>query len=76
MEELIVIDTPNKIQGFHMMRLKYALHLEMMGLKNSRGSVYAYIKRKYGLKGNKQKVYDQFVKMVEEYTGVPDNIKQ
>jgi hypothetical protein len=72
MEDAIVIDTPSKINGFHMLQLKYALKLELKGLRFSRGSAYAYIKKHYGLKGNKQKVYDQFVKMVEEYTGVPD----
>jgi hypothetical protein len=72
MEGAIVIDTPSGIEVFQLLRLKGALRLEMKGLKNSRGSVYAYIKRTYGLRGNKQKVYDAFVKLCEEKTGVKD----
>ena len=70
MEGAIVIDTPSGIEVFQLLRLKSALSLEMKGLKNSRGSVYAYIKRVYNLHGNKQKVYDAFVKICEEKSGL------
>lgn len=70
MESAIVIDTPSGIEVFQLLRLKAALKLEMLGMKYSRGSVYAYIKRTYGLKGNKQKVYDNFIKLIEEKTGM------
>jgi hypothetical protein len=64
--EAIVIDTPQGIRVFHMLSQKYALHLELMGIKNSRGSVYAHIKRTYGLRGNKQSVYAQFCDLCEK----------
>ena len=70
MENAIVIDTPSGIEVFQLLRLKADLKLEMLGIKHSRGSVYAYIKRMYGLKGNKQKVYEQFVKLCEEKSGL------
>ena len=37
------------------------LKLELIGMKLSRGqSCYSIIKKEYGLKGNKQSVFDQF----------------
>jgi len=66
MDQSIVIDTPQWIAMYRMLSLKSALKLETLGMKNSRGSVFALVKREYNLKGNKQSVYDQFVKLVEE----------
>lgn len=54
---------------FNMMAQKSALKLELAGLKMSRGSVYAHIKRTYGLRGNKQSVYTQFCELVEKRKG-------
>ena len=57
---------------FNMLAQKSALKLELQGLKMSRGSVYAHIKRTYGLRGNKQSVYTQFCELCERAkTGVP-----
>ena len=47
------------VSFFHLLQLRSALGLEIKGLKNSKGSAYAYIKKKFGYKGSKQKVYDQ-----------------
>lgn len=58
-----IIDTPDGIRVFHLLQLKYAMKLEMKGLRHSQGSVYAHVKRLYGLKGNRQKVYDKFCEM-------------
>ena len=60
-----MIDTKEGIEAFQLLRLKSALKLEILGLKNSRGSVYAHIKRTYNLKGNKQKVYDSFCSLAD-----------
>lgn len=49
-----------------MLAQKSALKLELVGLKHSRGSVYAHIKRTYGLRGNKQSVYTQFCELCEK----------
>ena len=56
----------DQIEMFQLLRLRSALKLELLGMKHSQGSVYAYIKKVYGLKGNKQKVYDQFDAAIEE----------
>lgn len=53
-------------QAASLLAQKYALKLECAGLKFSRGSVYAHVKRLYGLKGNKQKVYEEFARLVDE----------
>jgi hypothetical protein len=54
---------------FNMIAQKSALKLELAGLKHSRGSVYAHIKKVYGLRGNKQSVYTQFCELVERAKG-------
>ena len=45
--------------------LKSALKLEISGLRRRGRSAYSIIKSEFNLKGNKQKVYDQFVAIVE-----------
>lgn len=54
---------------FNMIAQKSALKLELAGLRHSRGSVYAHIKKAYGLRGNKQSVYTQFCELVERAKG-------
>lgn len=53
---------------FNLLQLKHCLHLEILGMRHSQGSAYATIKRRFGFKGNKQRVYDQFCKFVREET--------
>ena len=60
----IMLNTPEQIEGFRLLTLYHALKLETLGLKHSRGSVYALIKKQFGLKGNKQSVLDQFGKLI------------
>lgn len=57
-----VIDTPEGVEMFRLLQLKYAMRLELRtGMKHSRlGSVVAKVKKQYGYKGNKQSVYEQF----------------
>jgi len=51
---------------FNMIAQKSTLKLEIAGLKHSSGrSVYAHIKREYGLKGSKSSVLEQFTKLIE-----------
>ena len=50
--------------------LRSALKLELLGMKRRGRSAYAIIKEEFNLKGNKQKVYDQFNKIVNTLTGV------
>ena len=58
--------TITNTQLFNMLAQKQALRLEMLGMKNSRGSVYAHVKRTYRLRGNRQSVYTQFCELVEK----------
>ena len=63
----MIIDNPNHIQLYKMMAQKQALKLEIYGIKLSRGrSAYTVIKEMYGLKGSKQKVLEQFTKIIED----------
>jgi hypothetical protein len=57
---MTVIDTPDGIRHFHHLQLKYAMKLEMQGIHVAWRSVYAYVKRQYGLKGKLPSVYTQF----------------
>lgn len=56
----VVLDTPEEIERFRILALRGALWLETKGLRHSRGSVYAFVKRTFNLKGNKRSVYEQF----------------
>ena len=52
--------TGDNIDLFRMSILEKALKLELLGMKGRGRSAYSVIKSEYGLKGNKQSVYDQF----------------
>lgn len=65
----VSLTEPKQIELYHMMTQRSALKLEIAGLKMSRGSVYAHIKRTYGLRGNKQSVYTQFCELIEKKKG-------
>ena len=63
---MTVLDTPNQIEAFRQRTLLRGLQGEIMGLKLCRGrSCYSIIKEEFGLKGSKQKVYDQFKQLLE-----------
>ena len=55
----------DNIDMARLLTLKSALKLEISGLKRRGQSAYSIIKSEFNLKGNKQKVYDQFVVIVE-----------
>lgn len=58
--------TGTDIDLFRASTLEKGLRLELMGMKMSRGvSCYQIIKKEYGFKGSKQKVYDQFKELVD-----------
>ena len=62
----MVLDKPEMIEGFRLLQLKSALKLELIGMKMWRGqSAYARIKEEFGLKGSKQKVFDQFEELLK-----------
>lgn len=59
----IILDTPEDINFFQVATQCSALKLETLGLRHSRGSVYAFCKKQYGFKGTKEKVLAQMVAM-------------
>src|ERR1041384_2774836 len=61
-----ILEGKEQLEMWDMLRLRVALKLELLGMKHSRGSAYAYIKKHYGLKGNKQKVYDDLCSLIEK----------
>lgn len=61
----IMLNTPEDIEFYRMLTLKGALRLELLGMRHSRFSAYKIAKQSYGLTGNKQKVYDQLVELIE-----------
>jgi hypothetical protein len=66
MNEAIVI-TGQGIQRFTMLSQYHAAKLEGLGLKHSSGkSVFAHIKRTYGLKGSREKVLKEFREMIDK----------
>mgnify|MGYP003153926666 CR=1 FL=1 len=52
--------TGTDIDLFRMSVLEKALKLELLGMKGRGRSAYSVIKSEFGIKGNRQSVYDQF----------------
>jgi len=57
----------NDIDSYRLKTLLSALKLETLGMKRRGKSVYSIIKQEFNLKGNKQKVYNQFKNIVQNY---------
>ena len=54
-------------EHYRMLALRSALRLECLGMKRSRSpSAYRIVKQKYGLKGSKKRVFEQFYVLVEK----------
>jgi len=62
----MIIDNPNHIELYQMMVQRQALVLEMNNMKTRGRSAYVLIKEQYKLKGSKQRVLEQFTKMIED----------
>ena len=62
----MIIDNPNHIELYTMVVQKQALKLEIYGMKRRGRSAYVLIKEQYKLKGSKQKVLEQFTKIIED----------
>ena len=60
----IMLTTPEQIEQYRLLTMYQMLKMETLGLKHSRGSVYALIKKQFGLKGNKQSVLKQFGQLI------------
>ena len=57
----------DQMLGARLLTMRAGLQLELKGLRMTRGrTCYSLIKEETGLKGSKQKVYDQFEVMLKE----------
>lgn len=56
------------VSVFQMVAQKHAMMLEAKGIRHSRGSVTAHVKRQYGFKGNRESVIAQLQALIEEVT--------
>jgi len=63
---MIVLDTPEQIAKFRLNTLPKMLRLEIAGMTRRGQSAYAIIKQETGLKGSKQKVYDQLTTILTQ----------
>ena len=61
-----VLDTPEQIAQFRLNALHKMLKLEILGMTRRGQSAYAIIKAETGLKGSKQKVYDQLTEILKQ----------
>ena len=62
----MIIDRPEHIELYRMITQRQALKLEIYGMKTRGRSAYSLIKEIYGLKGSKQKVLEQFTRIIED----------
>jgi len=70
---MTVLSTPEQIARFHFASQRTALRLELLGMKTSRGSVYALVKRQYSLRGTRANVLGQMEHMLETNT-IPQSL--
>ena len=61
---VFILNTPEQIEQYRLLTLYQALKLEVAGLKFSRGSAYARIKKEFSLRGSKASVLEQFGKLI------------
>ena len=72
MENEVIVLKGNQVNLARMLTLLQGLEIEIMGMRlTSKGrTCYSMIKREYGLKGSRKKVYDQFKEMLERGSGI------
>ena len=59
--------TGEHINTYRLLTLRMGLKAEMRGMRLTRGrSCFAIVKEEFGLKGNKQKVFEQFEALLEK----------
>ena len=62
----MIIERPEHIELYRMITQKQALKLEIYGMKTRGRSAYVLIKEMYGLEGSRQKVLEQFTRIIED----------
>ena len=60
----MIITGEKNIARVRMVTQRAAIRLEMLGMKHSRGSVYAQVKKEYGLKGSRRSIIGQLSEML------------
>ena len=63
---ITVLDTAEQIAQFRLNTLHKMLKLEILGMKRRGQSAYSIVKQETGLKGSKQKVYDQLTTILTQ----------
>ena len=63
--EMIIADTPYKIDLLRLLYLRRNLRLEVVGLKGRGRTAYSVLKQELGIKGDRQKVLDQVNQMIQ-----------
>lgn len=66
MSDPTVIDTPDGVGFFHLCQLRGVLKLEMRGIRSRRGSAYAYVRRRFGFRGNRARVLAQLETLIAD----------
>ena len=61
----MMITNPEDIDFYSIMTKRSALVMEMQGMKRRGRSAYSIIKEEFGLKGNRQKVFEQLTEIIE-----------
>ena len=61
----MMITNPEDIDLYTVKAKRVALVLEMKGMKRRGRSAYSIIKEEFGLKGNRQKVFEQLTEIIE-----------
>jgi hypothetical protein len=65
---MTTVHGPRGIEYFQLIATRGALKLELHGIRAARGySAYAVVKQRFGFKGNKQRVYDQFDAHIKQF---------
>ena len=62
----MLLDNAEQIAEFRLRTLHKMLKLEILGMTRRGQSAYAIIKQETGLKGSKQKVYDQLTEKLKQ----------
>ena len=62
----MLLDNEQQIAEFRLRTLHKMLKLEILGMYRRGQSVYSIIKQETGLKGSKQKVYDQLTEKLKQ----------
>ena len=62
----MLLDNEQQIAEFRLRTLHKMLKLEILGMTRRGQSAYSIIKQETGLKGSKQKVYDQLTEKLKQ----------